>query len=395
MSEILSVLKSKEGYDMEDEIIACIDDKNIKYLHSGQISKYIYPLERSKAHKLGVGHLIIRFFIITITENSEIFYLVQKRSKNKKSFPGYYTDSASGHVLYRKNLTLTDIKKDAMRELEEEFGITKNKVKNIKFYGLNTEKNKDVTEIAYIFMGEVDSNIKIIPNKYELDVSLSQFYSKEELLSIINEEKSIDYSKKIWKELIEMGNKEKLRNNTLINKRRNDKNKIALFIGRFQPLHHGHIYIINYILKKYDIIKIGIGSSQLSNIKSDPFTEQERFAFIETAIKIRKLDHQKYSIYNIPDIFNAQKWVEHVLSIVGKFDVLYSNSDWVRELFLNKGFKVGKKLTIFKKKYNGTQIRRLISKGNKEWTRLVPREVVDLIRKFKGTERIRDLYLRD
>ena len=72
---------------MEKEILACIEDKNIKYLHSGQISKYVFPLERSEAHKKQVSHLIIRFFIMTITPDNEIIYLVQKRGKNKKSYP--------------------------------------------------------------------------------------------------------------------------------------------------------------------------------------------------------------------------------------------------------------------------------------------------------------------
>jgi len=64
---------------MEKEILACIEDENIKYLHSGQISKYVFPLERTDAHKKGVSHLIIRFFIMAITPDNETVYIVQKR----------------------------------------------------------------------------------------------------------------------------------------------------------------------------------------------------------------------------------------------------------------------------------------------------------------------------
>ncbi|TFF99196.1 MAG: hypothetical protein EU542_09270, partial [Promethearchaeota archaeon] len=98
---------------MEEEIIACIDDKNIKFLHTGQISKYVFPLKRRKAHEEGISHLIIRFFIIANSKDSGTLYLVQQRSQKKESFPGYYTDSASGHVKYQKNLRLEDIKEDA------------------------------------------------------------------------------------------------------------------------------------------------------------------------------------------------------------------------------------------------------------------------------------------
>ena len=53
------------------EILACIDKENIKYLHSGQISKFVFPMERSKAHKEKIPHLIIRFFIMAINPKNE------------------------------------------------------------------------------------------------------------------------------------------------------------------------------------------------------------------------------------------------------------------------------------------------------------------------------------
>ena len=376
---------------MKEEIIACIADEHIKFLHSGQISKYVFPLERSKAHKQGVSHLIIRFFIIAKSKDDGTLYLVQKRSQTKETFPGYYTDSASGHVKYRPNLSLKDIKNDALRELEEEFGISPKNVRHVQFFALSTEKNKNVTEIAYIFLGIVNSDLSLSPDKEELDIVNSRFYTEKELKTILEEKDAVDYSKEIWKELIDMDLRKKF--NHLSNlKSKNYNSEVALFIGRFQPLHHGHIYIINYILKRYKKLKIGIGSSQLSYKKNDPFTGEERVTFIKSAMETRNVKANRYAIYKIPDIFNAQKWVNHVISIVGHIDIIYSNSDWVRELFINKGYRVGKKLGIFKKKFNGSNIRKLIKNGDNSWTRLVPKEIAKLIRKFDGLKRIRSLY---
>ena len=149
---------------MEKEILACIEDENIKYLHSGQISKYVFPLERTDAHKKGVSHLIIRFFIMAITPDNETVYLVQKRGKNKKSYPEFYTDSASGHVIYRPNLEFNDIKENAIRELEEEFGIPRNRINKINFHDLNTEQDNFTKEIAYIIFGLVDYSVKLKSN---------------------------------------------------------------------------------------------------------------------------------------------------------------------------------------------------------------------------------------
>ena len=374
---------------MEKEILACIDNKNLKYLQSGQISKYIFPVSRKEAHQKNITHLIVRFFIMAITPENEFLYLVQKRGKTKESFPEYYTDSASGHVDYEKNLNLIKIKKNATRELEEEFGIPRKGIQKIIFYDLDEEKDNFTSEIAFIFFGLVNYNIKLHPNPKELESDGSKFYTKLQLEKLLENQKSVDYSKKIWKKLIKTDIKDlfEIEKDSQSNK----KEDIALFIGRFQPLHHGHIYVIRNILKSFNTLKIGIGSSQLSNVKNDPFTNDERKQFINAALKKREISSKKYKIYNIPDIFNAKKWCDHVISIVGEFDVVFSNSSFIRQLFQNKGIKVGRRLVIFKNKFNATNIRNLIAKDDKSWLKLVPKEVYNLIQKFNGVERIKSL----
>ena len=377
---------------MDEEVIACISDENIKFLHSGQIEKYVFPMRRGEAHEKGVNHLIIRLFVVTVTPNNQIYYLVQKRSKMKKSFPGYYTDSASGHVLYKKNLNLINIQEEAKRELTEEFGILPKQLEKIIFYDLISEEDNGTTEIAYVFLGLVKHDVELNPNPNELAVGYSRFYTKSELTTILKNEKSIDYPKNIWNKLILMSLDEILGINPSKNRKISSKKDIALFLGRFQPLHHGHIYMLNKILKTYNIIKIGVGSSQISKSKINPFTYEERVNFITSALNKRGIPSRRFRIYPIPDIFNASKWVNHVISIVGSFDTIFSNSDWVRLLFQNEGYNVGEKIGIFKKKYNASNVRKLISKDNKNWTTLVPKEIANLIRDYDGIERIRTLF---
>ena len=81
-------------------------------------------------------------------------------------------------------------------------------------------------------------------------------------------------------------------------------------------------------------------------------------------------------------------------SFLPSFNLVFSNSDWVRELFQNEGFKVGKKITIFENKFNGNNIRNLIMDESNRWRHLVPKEVIDLIVSFKGIERIKILHER-
>jgi len=371
---------------MEKEILACIDDENKKFLQSGQISKYIFPMERIEAHNKKISHLITRFFIISKTPKGEILYLVQKRGKNKKDFPHYFTDSSSGHINWTKNLDLKTIKQNAIRELEEEFGIPPKAIQKMLFYDIKTEGQ----EVAYIFFGIVNHNISLAPNPDELDVNYSRFYDKNELTTLLKNEKYIDYSKKIWEKILNIDILSLFKKEMKPSEEK--QTNIALFIGRFQPLHHGHIYVLKAILKRYHKVKIGIGSSQLSNTINDPFNKEERKRFIRTALEKRNISSKRYEIYYISDIFNAKKWIDHVISIVGEFDSIYSNSDWVRELFTNKGIRVENKITIFRKKFNGKNIRNLIIKNDKKWKNLVPKEVVILIEEFNGINRIKTLH---
>ena len=347
---------------MNDETIACILDKDIRFLHSGQMTKYIFPMSREEAHLQEISHLIIRFFLVTFTPDGKILYLVQKRSKHRKSFPEYYTDSASGHVLYKKRLRLRDIEEEAKRELEEEFGIAPKSVEKILFYDLISEEDKKSTEVAYVFLGLVKYNVSLHPDPNELEIKESRFYDKSEMTNLFKNEKLIDHSKQIWTILLNMDLAAVFGLDVEKTKKITSKKEIALFIGRFQPLHHGHIFILNKILKNYKKLKIGIGSSQLSKIKSDPFTFEERSNFISSALQKRGINPNRFEIFPIPDIFDANKWVSYVISIVGEFDTIFSNSDWVRQLFQNKGITLGEKIEIFKKKYNGSNVRKLISK---------------------------------
>jgi nicotinamide-nucleotide adenylyltransferase len=289
-------------------------------------------------------------------------------------------------------MKLRDIQDESKRELEEEFGIPPKAIEKLVFYDLIVEEEKKSTEIAYVFLGLVKYGVNLNPNPIELEPNESRFYSKSEMLSLLNNEILIDHSKQIWTKLINTDLFTKFGIDSKIVGKIGSKRETALFIGRFQPLHHGHIYILTKILKSYKKLKIGIGSSQLSNIKSDPFTYEERKNFISAALKKRGYKSNRFEIFPIPDIFNATKWISHVISIVGEFDTVFSNSDWVRQLIQNEGLYLGSRIEIFKKKYNGSNIRKLISKEKKNWTSLVPKEVVNLIEDYNGIERIKIIF---
>jgi len=162
----------------------------------------------------------------------------------------------------------------------------------------------------------------------------------------------------------------------------------ALFIGRFQPFHNGHLKVLQYIISKYDEIIIGIGSSQYSHIIENPFSEEERKKMIKESIK--KINITNYRIVSIPDIHDPPNWVSHVLSIVKDFDVVISNNDLTIKLFSEKGFTIVKTPSFEKEKYSGKLIRKRMINGLK-WEDLVPDPVANIITNNNGVQRLRNL----
>jgi nicotinamide-nucleotide adenylyltransferase len=161
----------------------------------------------------------------------------------------------------------------------------------------------------------------------------------------------------------------------------------ALFIGRFQPFHKGHLKVLQNASKNFDKIIIGIGSSQYSHTKDNPFTADERKLMVEKSL--RKLGINNFKIILIPDIHNPPKWVDHVLSIFTDFDVVITNNSLTKSLFSEKGYSIEKTPLYDKKYFSGNEIRRRILKGE-QWEHLVPEEVYKLITEFNGTQRLID-----
>ena len=157
----------------------------------------------------------------------------------------------------------------------------------------------------------------------------------------------------------------------------------GLFIGRFQPFHLGHLQDIKNALEEVDELVIGIGSCNEENTKENPFTVKERVEMINLVLAVNNI--KKYIVFTIPDYHDDKKWVEHIVTLVPKFDVVYTGNEWTEKCF-EKNSKV-KKVKILKG-ISSTTIRNRILK-NEDWQSLVPKEVVDYIGKINGIRRIK------
>ena len=164
----------------------------------------------------------------------------------------------------------------------------------------------------------------------------------------------------------------------------------ALYVGRFQPFHLGHLDAIKQILKKEKYLIIAIGSGQYSFEKENPFTASERYQMIEKALLEAKIPPKSYTIIPMLNVDNYDIWANYVEMILPPYKNVYSGSKIVQTLYKNQS-KHPVKTVKFNKKIHSTLIRKNISE-NKKWSQMVPKSVYEFIKNIDGETRIREIY---
>lgn len=161
--------------------------------------------------------------------------------------------------------------------------------------------------------------------------------------------------------------------------------RYSLVIGRFQPLHNGHMEVIRKCAEESDHLTIGIGSAQYSHTTENPFTAGERYLMVEETL--RSEGFKDYSIVPIEDLNRYSVWVAHVTSMCPPFTKVYSNNPLTKRLFSEAGYKVEASPLYNRSVYSGTEVRRRIMNGE-DWRSLVPRQVAEVIDKIDGEGRM-------
>ncbi len=170
----------------------------------------------------------------------------------------------------------------------------------------------------------------------------------------------------------------------------------ALYLGRFNPPHKGHIYALEYILEQTDIdeIIILIGSGEKAYSIKNPFTGGERLEMV-TSIVREHFNINQFYITTIPDINRNTIWAANVADLVPSFEVVFTNNPLVQQLFTNLGKKEAREIPLNNREvFSGKIIREKMIKGE-AWEQLVPEVILPLIEQYKGIERIKSLSKTD
>lgn len=138
----------------------------------------------------------------------------------------------------------------------------------------------------------------------------------------------------------------------------------GLVIGRFQPPHFGHLFLMMQALRVCDRIVIGIGSANVINDKN-PFPVNIREQLLREAIHDLGIASRVARIVKLNDFNNDQLWFENTLLQVGQFNVVIGNNeDGVNRVFKERGIPAIGTPLLNRDTYRGEHIRgKLIAEG--------------------------------
>lgn len=166
-----------------------------------------------------------------------------------------------------------------------------------------------------------------------------------------------------------------------------DQREIAVYWGRFNPPHRGHLEVIRKFKDRYRLV-VAIGSSERRNLKTDPFSGVERKAMMEAY-----LEEEGIQGVRVVTLKDGPSWSWAIRNLLERCepDVLLLSED--KEELANK-VKGKVRVVQFPRtgKVSSTWIRDSIASGERGWKQLTGRSVAALVVKFNGVHRIQRAY---
>ncbi len=143
-------------------------------------------VSRQEAHARGIRHRTSHVWIVR-KRNDAFEILLQQRSLNKESYPGFYDTSSAGHIPAGTEPLIS-----ALRELQEELGITANPrdLEYIGKFSVQYEKvfhdaiyrDNEITRV-FVYKKMIDSEKLILQQS---EVSGTKWFDLDEVIAEIS-----------------------------------------------------------------------------------------------------------------------------------------------------------------------------------------------------------------
>ena len=159
---------------------------------------------------------------------------------------------------------------------------------------------------------------------------------------------------------------------------RMNTNPTALFVGRFQPFHNGHLLVVQGMAKLCGKIIIAIGSSQESGTADNPWTVQQRKDMIQNALQgVDLIPLHDIMFIEVPDEKDDGSWVKRVLELAGPVEQVWTGNAHTKKCFEGMGVEIRNIKEV--PGISATEIRAKIKAKDESWKEKVPHEVVVVI----------------
>lgn len=168
-----------------------------------------------------------------------------------------------------------------------------------------------------------------------------------------------------------------------------------IFIGRFQPFHHGHEFVVREALKHAKTLILLIGSANSARTIKNPFTFDEREMMI-----LGGFEDVADRIICLPiddTLYNDHKWLQNIQSAVS---LIVSDTDKVGIIGHTKDDS-SYYLTLFPhweclelpnfEQLSATPLRKAYLLGDESWQDKMPQASQDFLIQFKATYAYADL----
>lgn len=144
----------------------------------------------------------------------------------------------------------------------------------------------------------------------------------------------------------------------------------SMYIGRFQPFHHGHLNNIKHILERGERPLIVLGSAQHHRKDRHPLNVAERTAIIVDTLTAEGISPKEYHITCLEDINNDDIWPSYLVDSLPTFDKVYTGSEKVRGP-LEKDGRFPVIQVPLTENISATKIREMIRNDETGWEDLV------------------------
>ncbi len=162
----------------------------------------------------------------------------------------------------------------------------------------------------------------------------------------------------------------------------------GVIIGRFQPMHKGHLDIIKKASNEFEEVIIVIGSKNKSRTFKNPLTYEEREEILKNVLKKESITN--FKLLGLDDNSNDKEWIKNLKELVIDYNVIISGNKIIKDLLNNETHEVREPEFLDIEEYNSTNVRKRI-RANKKWKHLVPKLVYSFIMENALAEEISSL----